>query len=98
MQEDGCAAGKKLPRHLQADAAFLASRVAGKPHRPLLHGPASAREVLDRMQATRGPLYEEVADITVSVEPFHAQEDKPKRALAQRIAELVLAHEAKVAS
>jgi hypothetical protein len=39
-----------------------------------------------------------VADITVSVEPFHAQEDKPKRALAQRIAELVLAHEAKVAS
>jgi hypothetical protein len=42
------------------------------------------------------PLYAEVADITVLVEPFHAREEKPKRALAERIAELVLGHEAQV--
>jgi shikimate kinase len=81
---------------LDASPAFLASRVAGKPHRPLLHTEESAFDVLTRLHAERTPLYAEVADITVPVEPFHAREEKPKRALAERIAELVLAHEAQV--
>jgi shikimate kinase len=81
---------------LDANPAFLASRVASKPHRPLLQGAEPARAVLDRLHAERAPLYAEVADITVSVEPFHAREERPKQALAERIAELVRAHEATV--
>lgn len=81
---------------LEAGPTFLASRVEGKPHRPLLQGEEPARDVLTRLHAERAPLYAEVADITVAVEPFHDREEKPKRALAERIAELVLAHEAQV--
>lgn len=82
---------------LDAGPAFLASRVEGKPHRPLLHGDEPAIDVLTRLHDERAPLYAEVADITVSVEPFHATEEKPKKALAERIAELVREHEAMVA-
>jgi shikimate kinase len=81
---------------LDASAAFLASRVARKPHRPLLLGAEPVGDVLDRLHAERAPLYAEVADITVRVEPFHAGEERPKQALADRIAELVRAHEASV--
>jgi shikimate kinase len=81
---------------LDAGPAFLASRVEGKPHRPLLHGQASTLDVLTRLHEERAPLYAEVADITIAVEPFHAREEKPKRALAAQIAELVLAHETTV--
>jgi shikimate kinase len=81
---------------LDASPAFLASRVANRPHRPLLDGVESPREVLTRLHTERAALYAEVADVTVDVEPFHATEEKPKRAMAERIAELVLAHEAKV--
>jgi shikimate kinase len=81
---------------LEASPAFLASRVAGKPHRPLLHGTDSALDVLTRLHAERAPLYAEVADLTVDIEPFHAAEEKPKRALAESIADLVLAHETQV--
>ena len=83
---------------LDASPAFLASRVANRPHRPLLDGGHSPREVLSRMHEERAMLYAEVADITVDVEPFHATEEQPKRAMAARIAELVLAHEAKVSA
>ncbi|MEQ1786820.1 MAG: shikimate kinase [Acidimicrobiales bacterium] len=92
----------RLRRHdvtvvfLDAGPAFLASRVEGKTHRPLINSAASARDVLERLHAERVPLYAEVADITVAVEPFHAREEKPKRALAERIAELVEAHEGQV--
>jgi len=92
----------RLRRHdvtvvfLDAGPRFLASRVEGKPHRPLLHGAEPTRDVLNRLHAERSPLYAEVADITVAVEPFHDREEKPKRALAARIAELVLEHEAQV--
>jgi shikimate kinase len=82
---------------LDGSPGFLASRVAGRPHRPLLAGEESPREVLARLHAERARLYEEVADLTIEVEPFHAREEKPKRAMADRIAELVLAHEATVA-
>ncbi len=81
---------------LDASPAFLASRVANRPHRPLLAGAESPRDVLARLHGERAGLYAEVADVTVDVEPFHATEEKPKRAMAERIAELVLAHEAKV--
>jgi shikimate kinase len=81
---------------LDAGPAFLASRVEGKAHRPLVNGDEPAIEVLTRLHAERAPLYAEVADITVPVEPFHAREEQPKRALAERIAELVTAHEAQV--
>jgi shikimate kinase len=83
---------------LDASPAFLASRVASRPHRPLLDGTESPREVLARLHADRAVLYAEVADVTVDVEPFHATEEKPKRAMADRIAELVLAHEAQVSA
>ena len=43
-------------------------------------------------------LYAEVADLVIDVEPFHATEERPKRTMADRIAELVLAHEAKVSA
>ena len=82
---------------LDASPAFLASRVSAKPHRPLLRGDEATVDVLTRLHAERAPLYAEVADITVAVEPFHQREEKPKRALADRIAELVLVHEAQVA-
>lgn len=81
---------------LDASPAFLASRVEGRTHRPLLNGDEPARDVLARLRAERGPLYAEVADIIVDVEPFHHDTEKPKRALTERIAELVLAHEAAV--
>jgi len=81
---------------LDAGPAFLASRVEGKPHRPLLLGHEPTREVLARLHDERAPLYAEVADITVAVEPFHDREEKPKRALARHIATLVADHEAQV--
>ena len=81
--------------YLDAGPAFLASRVEGKTQRPLIRE-GSALETLTRLHTQRGPLYTEVADVTVSVEPFHASEEKPKQALAERIAELVTIHEAQV--
>jgi len=80
---------------LDASPAFLASRVEGKTHRPLLAGAADPRTVLARLHEERTPRYEEVADLVVDVEPFHRDEEKPKRALAERIADLVLEHEAR---
>ena len=75
---------------LDAGPAFLASRVAGKTHRPLLAATTRPSTCSTRLHAERAPLYAEVADITVSVEPFHAREEKPKQALAERIADLVV--------
>ena len=83
---------------LDASPAFLASRVASRPQRPLLNDAASPVDVLTRLHDERADLYAEVADVTVDVEPFHDTEEKPKRAMAERIAALVLAHEAKVSA
>jgi shikimate kinase len=71
---------------LRASASFLAARTDAT-HRPLLAGDAEG--TLARLLVERGPLYEQVADATVDVEPFHAGDDKPKRALARHIAALV---------
>ncbi|HET6833293.1 MAG TPA: shikimate kinase [Acidimicrobiales bacterium] len=73
---------------LRASAAFLAAR-ADPTHRPLLTGDPDPTAALERLIASRAALYEEVADATVDVEPFHAGDDKPKRALARHIARLV---------
>lgn len=78
---------------LDGGPAFLASRVEGRAHRPLLAGEEPARDVLARLHAERSPLYAEVADLTVDIEPFH-REDKAASSLADRVAALVLAHEA----
>jgi shikimate kinase len=73
---------------LRASPGFLAAR-ADPGHRPLLAGEPDPTATLGRLVATRAPLYAEVADATVDVEPFHAADDKPKRALAHHIAQLV---------
>ncbi|HET6663924.1 MAG TPA: shikimate kinase [Acidimicrobiales bacterium] len=73
---------------LRASAGFLAAR-ADPTHRPLLTGEPDPAAALERLVTTRAPLYEEVADATVDVEPFHAEDDKPKRALARHVARLV---------
>jgi shikimate kinase len=77
---------------LRASPQFLAGRT-DPTHRPLLAG-GDARGRLDRLLDERQVLYEEVADVAVDVEPFHAVDDKPKRALAHHIAELVAEHPA----
>jgi shikimate kinase len=73
---------------LRASPGFLAAR-ADPAHRPLLAGDPDPAATLRRLVATRAPLYAEVADATVDVEPFHAADDKPKRALAHHIAQLM---------
>jgi shikimate kinase len=77
---------------LQASPRFLAGRT-DPTHRPLLAG-GDAQRRLARLLEQRRALYEEVADVTVDVEPFHAVDDKPKRALARHISELVAQHTA----
>lgn len=72
---------------LRAGAPFLVSRVGQKPHRPLLDEDVEA--TVARLVAERSALYEEVADVVVDVDPFHAEGDKPKRRLAERIDALV---------
>jgi shikimate kinase len=81
---------------LDADPAFLASRIEKKAHRPLLAGDDSPREVLTRLHGERADLYREVADVVVPVEPFHRDRDKPKQALAETIAELLREREGAV--
>jgi shikimate kinase len=71
---------------LRASAAFLTRRT-DPAHRPLLAvDPAGT---LARLQAEREPLYAEVADVVVDVEPFHSVDDKPKRAIARHITDLL---------
>ena len=73
---------------LRASAEFLAGRT-DPTHRPLLAGTADPLAALEGLIAARSPLYEASADVTVDVGPFHAGDDKPKRALARHIAGLV---------
>jgi shikimate kinase len=71
---------------LRASAEFLAGRT-DPTHRPLLAN--DPESTLARLLAERTPLYEEVADVAIDVEPFHLGDEKPKRALARHIAALV---------
>ena len=89
-------AGGALVVWLRADVPFLVSRLNQKDHRPLLdEDPAAA---LGRLHAERSALYAEVADLVIDVEPFHAEAEKPKRQLAARLAEMVLAAEGESAA
>jgi shikimate kinase len=72
---------------LRASAGFLAGRTDAS-HRPLLAA-GDPEATLARLLAERAPLYEGVADVAVDVEPFHIGDEKPKRALARHIAELL---------
>jgi shikimate kinase len=75
---------------LRASAGFLAGRT-DPTHRPLLAG-GDAEGSLTRLLGEREDLYESVADVSVDVEPFHARDDPPKRALARHVAALVAEH------
>ncbi|HET8618264.1 MAG TPA: shikimate kinase [Acidimicrobiales bacterium] len=75
---------------LRASAGFLAGRT-DPTHRPLLAG-GDAEDSLARLLGAREHLYESVADVSVDVEPFHARDDRPKRALARHVAALVAEH------
>lgn len=73
---------------LRAGVPYLLSRVLQKQdHRPLLDEDPEA--ALTRLHEARTPLYAEVADHVLDVEPVHQQAEKPKKELAVRIAELV---------
>jgi shikimate kinase len=72
---------------LRGSAEFLARRT-DTTHRPLL-ADSDAEATLARLLAERTPLYEQVSDVAVDVEPFHIGDDKPKRALARHIAALM---------
>ena len=75
-------AGRTTVVWLRASVAFLASRV-DPTHRPLLAQAADPAAALAALLAEREPAYAAVADHVVDVEPFHATDDKPKRALAR---------------
>ena len=82
---------------LDGSPEFLASRVEGKPGRPLLAGDEPAAAVLARLREERAPLYAEVADIVVGIQPPSRGGDHPKEKVADRVVALVLAHEARLA-
>ena len=76
---------------LRAEPAFLASRTQQKADRPLLSG--DPRAVLERLSIEREPWYAEVADAALDVGAFHEWGSQPKRAMAEKVAELVRAKE-----
>jgi shikimate kinase len=70
---------------LTAEPAFLASRAAGKAHRPLLDDdPVGA---LTRLARERQPWFESVADAVVTVQ--HALSTEPKPQAKARLADLI---------
>jgi shikimate kinase len=77
---------------LRADPAFLASRTQRKADRPLLTGDDPA-VVLQRLHDERRDWYAEVADDVLEVGAFHEWGSQPKRAMAEKLAELVRARE-----
>ena len=74
--------------YLHADPAFLASRASAKADRFLLAG-NDAQDVLSRLYAERDGWYREVADDVVEVASFHEWGSQPKKAMAERVADLV---------
>lgn len=75
---------------LRAEPAFLASRTQRKADRPLLAG-EDARGVFDRLHAEREAWYAEVADEVLDVASFHEWGSQPKKAMARRVVDLMLA-------
>lgn len=79
--------------YLHADPAFLASRTQPKADRFLLGG-EDPRLVLERLYDQRDRLYRDLASETLEVASFLEWGAQPKRAMAERIAELTRAQEA----
>lgn len=75
--------------HLRAQPAFLASRIQAKADRPLLAA-EDPLAVLERLHADRSGWYDEVADEVVEVGSFYEWGSQPKKAMAERVAELTL--------
>ena len=71
---------------LRGTAEFLMGRT-DPTHRPLLNeDPGGAYA---RLEAERAGLYAAVADEIVDIEPFHSQDEKPKRLLARHIVDIL---------
>ena len=75
--------------YLHADPAFLASRTQAKADRFLLAG-EDPLTVLTRLHGERDGWYREVADEILEVGSFHEWGSQPKKAMAERIAQLVV--------
>ena len=82
------AAADVLVVYLHADPAFLASRTQAKADRFLLAGDDPAA-VLSRLYAERDAWYRLVADEVLEVGSFHEWGSQPKRAMAERVAQVV---------
>jgi shikimate kinase len=75
--------------YLHGTAAFLASRVQAKSHRPLLADDPQA--VMAEMYERRDGWYREVADAVVEVRPHHEAGEKPKWRIAEQVVEELVA-------
>jgi shikimate kinase len=75
--------------YLHADPGFLAARTQAKADRFLLAGD-DPLAVLTRLHGERDGLYREVADEILEVGSFHEWGSQPKKAMAERIAQLVV--------
>jgi shikimate kinase len=71
---------------LRGSIGFLVDR-SDPTHRPVLVN--GHEEGLARLEAERSVVYAELADEVVDIEPFHSVGDKPKRAIARHIIELL---------
>ena len=77
---------------LRAAPTFLASLSLSTRQRPLLQD-GDPVEVFTRLERERMPLYAEVADVVVDIEPFDRSGDAPAAALVDHVTAAVLAHE-----
>lgn len=77
--------------YLHADPAFLASRAKAKADRFLLAG-EDPLAVLTGLYEARDGWYREVADEVLEVGSFHEWGSQPKKAMAERVAELTRGH------
>jgi shikimate kinase len=79
--------------YLHAEPAFLASRTKAKADRFLLAGD-DPLAILTRLHDDRDGWYRELADATLEVGSFHEWGSQPKKAMAERVAQLVAEAEA----
>lgn len=75
--------------YLHGEAAFLASRTAARPHRPLLHD-RDPRLVFEQLYLARDGLYRSVADAVVEIQPAHLAGEKPKWRIAETVVEALV--------
>ncbi|MGH9214369.1 MAG: shikimate kinase [Acidimicrobiales bacterium] len=71
---------------LRGAIGFIAER-SDPTHRPLLVD--GHEKGLSRLDEERSVLYGQIADQIVDIEPFHSVDDKPKRAIARHIVEML---------